>query len=38
MPNVDPYYCDEKQHILLDKGVQLHEFLVYFDLNAQHGC
>ena len=38
MPNIDPYYCDEKQYILLKKGVQLTEFLVYADLNTQHGC
>lgn len=38
MPNVDPYYCDENQHIFLNKGVQLNEFLVYADLNTQHGC
>ena len=32
MPNVDPYDCDENQHILLNKGVQLTEFLIYADL------
>lgn len=32
MSNVDPYYCNENQHILLNKGVQLYEFLVYADM------
>ena len=36
--NVDPYYCDKNQYILLNKGVQLNEFLIYADLNIHHGC
>lgn len=32
MPNVDPYYCNENLYILLNKGVQLYEFLVYANM------
>ena len=35
MPNVDPYYCNKNLYILLNKGVQLIEFLIYADFNAQ---